>query len=150
MSSERPVASFRFLLEIAKPGEKSEIAGGFSEVSGLESSIEFEEYHEGGVNDFVHIFPKKPKFVPLVLKRGLSQTSTLWDWYAEVRDGKIVRKSGSILLLNDDKTVLAKWDFSNAYPVRWGGPVLKANQSEIAVESIELVHTGLKLAIKNN
>ncbi len=62
-----PYLSFRFWVEI-----DSLVVGGFSEVSGLQSEIDLESYEEGGVNDYVHKFPKKAKLSNLVLKRGIT------------------------------------------------------------------------------
>ncbi len=35
------------------------------------------------------------------------------------------------------------WTFQKAYPIKWTGPVLKADSNTIAFESIELVHQGI-------
>ena len=57
----------------------------FSEVSGLQIEMETESYREGGVNGFVHTFPKGIKYQPLVLKRGITDLAmTLWNWYKDV------------------------------------------------------------------
>ncbi len=61
----------------------------FSEVNGLQIEIETEPYREGGKNDFIYNFPKGIKYQPLVLKRGITDIDDLWNWYKEVRSGKI-------------------------------------------------------------
>ena len=38
------------------------------------------------------------------------------------------------------------WTFADAFPVRWTGPQIDANGSSIATETLEIAHTGLKLA----
>ena len=48
----QPYLTFNFAVEI-----EGLLVGGFTEVSGLESEIEVEEYREGGVNGFVHKLP---------------------------------------------------------------------------------------------
>jgi phage tail-like protein len=40
---------------------------------------------------------------------------------------------------------VARWHFRNAWPVKWEGPHLKAKASEVAIETLELVHEGLEL-----
>jgi len=35
------------------------------------------------------------------------------------------------------------WDFADAFPVKWTGPMLNASSSAVAVESFELRHRGL-------
>jgi phage tail-like protein len=44
--------------------------GGFSEASGLESTVEVVEYREGGLNNTVHKLPGKTTYSDIVLKRG--------------------------------------------------------------------------------
>jgi phage tail-like protein len=134
-----PYTSFTFVLEI-----EGIIAGGFSDVSGLQIETELEEYREGGVNDYVHKFPKITKYQNLTLKHGLTDRDTLWNWYNDVIKGNIERKNGTIFLLKSDALTPAMWwEFTGAYPVKWTGPELKADSNSIAFETLELVHTGL-------
>lgn len=134
-----PYLSFRFVVEI-----NGIISAGFSEVSGLQAETEIEEIREGGVNDYVHKLPKITKYPNLVLKRGTTDSKELWNWHQNVITGKIERKSGSILLLDSEKNVKWRWDFDEAYPVKWTGPDLKADISTVAVETLEIVHNGIK------
>lgn len=136
---------FRFWVEL-----DGMLVGGFSEVTGLQTEVELEEYQEGGVNGYVHRLPKAAKFTPIVLRRGMSSSSELWDWYAQVMAGTVVRKSGSIILQQISGEELCRWNFFDAYPVKWGGPDLNASQSDVAIETVELVHNGLKTIYKTN
>jgi len=142
MSSDRAaiIGNYRFMVEIEQM-----LVAGFSEVSGLTVETEFEEYREGGVNDFVHKVVKGTKHVPIVLKRGLTSSNELWDWYRDVVAGRIVRRSGAIILFDDQFEEYRRWTFNDAYPVKWIGPELNASVSEVAIEQIELVHNGFKL-----
>jgi phage tail-like protein len=133
-----PYPSFRFLVEI----ESISIAS-FSEVSGLQVEMETEAYREGGVNNFVHTFPKGIKHQPLVLKRGITDSYDLWDWYKEVIDGVISRKDVTVVLMDSSGNEKKRWFFLNAYPIKWTGPTLKADSNTIAIESIELAHQGI-------
>lgn len=133
-----PYMAFNFIVEI-----DGLLVAGFSEVSGLESQIQTEEYQEGGVNHFVHKLPG-PTFYPnLILSRGLTLDNQLWQWYEDVTQGMIQRKNGSILLLNQLSVPVLWWNVRNAYPVRWSGPTLNAATDAIAIESLELAHEGL-------
>lgn len=119
------------------------IEGGFSEVSGLESETEYDEYHEGGLNTYVHRFPKLTKSPPLVLKRGICESNKLWDWYYHASIGKVYRCTGAIILLNPAGYEVRRWNFKGAYPVKWVGPQFDATANEIAVELVEIVHQQL-------
>ena len=134
-----PYMPFHFAIEI-----EGLLSGGFSEVSGLESHVEVDSHHEGGVNDFVHQFPKQATHANLILKHGLTDISTLWNWYYNVTQGVIERKNGTIMLLDADLLPIMWWNFRNAFPVKWVGPTFNAaEQSAIAFEEVELVHEGL-------
>mgnify|MGYP001108681024 CR=1 FL=1 len=134
------VGSLRFCVEI-----QGLQVGGFSEVTGLQAELEIEEYAEGGVNDFIHRFPKRKKYPPLVLKRGITTSRTLWDWFYQTKIGKVKRTSGSIILQDNRGQEIMRWHFLEAYPIKWVGPEMNATRSQVAVESIEIVHNGLKV-----
>jgi phage tail-like protein len=133
-----PYASFRFLVEI-----EGLVVGGFTEVSGLETELEVESYREGGLNAYAHELPGAAKYPRLVLKRGLTEADSFWRWYRDAARGKVDRKNGSIVLLDLTGQETWRWNFTDAYPVKWTGPQLRAGAAEVAVESLELVHRGL-------
>lgn len=136
-----PFAAFRFQVEI-----DSLMVAGFSEVSGIQAETDTEEYREGGVNEHVHKFRKVTRFPNLVFKRGITDSDALWSWYRDVVDGKVQRRSGAIILLDLEGNPTWRWEFVQAYPVKWTGPDLKADGNTTAVEALELTHNGLKKA----
>lgn len=123
----------------------------FSEVSGLEMSMEIEEHAVGGINDTLLKFPGRVKWNNLVMKRGLLakrdplDKSDLWTWYESYLNGVGVRKDGIIVLLDEQRRPKVTWSFRRGLPLRWTGPSLNAGQSQVAVESIEIAHEGLRL-----
>ena len=134
-----PYRSFRFRMEI-----DSITAAQFTEVSGLQLETETETFEEGGVNDFVHQLPKRTKYQHIILKRGISDADEMWKWYQDVVSGKFKRKTGSIILIDIDGKDKLRWDFFEAFPVKWGGPEFKAESNTVAFETIELAHQGIK------
>ncbi|HEY9206922.1 MAG TPA: phage tail protein [Candidatus Methanoperedens sp.] len=130
-----PYMSFKFTVEI----DNITVAG-FSEVTGLAFETETETVEEGGVNDYVHILPKRTKRQNIVLKHGITDKYDLWNWYQDVVKGIFRRRNGSIVLQDLDKNEKRRWNFFRAYPVKWTGPELKADSSTVAFETIELVH----------
>lgn len=54
---------------------------------------------------------------------------------------------GAIILNNSYGNAIGRWEFVNAYPIKWMGPTLSANKSEVAIETLEIVHNGLKAVI---
>ena len=133
-----PFNSFNFFVEI-----EGIFAGGFAECGGLEIETETATYREGGVNDFEHTFIGPVKSGPLVLKRGLTLVDSMWLWFQETTRGNVVRKNGTIYLLNKMHIPVVWWNFKEAVPVKWTGPDLNASSSEVAFTSVELAHRGL-------
>jgi phage tail-like protein len=133
-----PFLSFNFELEL-----EGLLVGSFSEVSGLGAEIDIEEYREGGVNEFVHKLPKNTKYGNLVLRRGMTESKVLYDWYKKVVNGKIERRQVTLTLMDTQKSPLKNWSFKNAFPVKWSGPDLKSDGNAVAIELVELAHQGL-------
>ena len=128
------------------------IFGSFSEVQGLEASIEMETYQEGGLNDHVHKFIKTVKFPNLVLKRGITARSDLWDWHLQVQnEGQTAtRKSGVIVLLDRGavgatpiRPPVAAWMFERGLPEKLQGPSLDGKSNNVAIETLEISHEQL-------
>ena len=123
----------------------------FAEVSGLEVNMEVEDYQSGGINDHVLKFAGRMKWANLVLKRGLVarrdplDTTDLSAWIEGYLDGKGVRKDGIIVLLDENRNPRLTWSFRRGLPLKWSGPSLDANHSQIAFESVEIAHEGLRL-----
>ncbi|GAA3812838.1 hypothetical protein GCM10022226_36900 [Sphaerisporangium flaviroseum] len=133
-----PFPAFNFAVEI-----EGLLLGGCSEVSGLESRVETEDYREGGVNGYVHRLPGVTSHSNLVLTRGLTANSVMWNWHYNAVRGVIHRKNGTIMLLDARQTPVMWWNFRNALPVRWTGPTFDARGDQVAFESLELAHEGL-------
>ncbi len=123
--------------------------GAFTEVSGLTVSIEVEELAEGGQNQYTHKLPGRMKWPNLVLKRGITNTDNLFQWFAQSSgDGfagagnKIERYSGAVTLMDAAGKPVRTWEFAGAYPVKWTGPKLAASTRDLAVEELEVCHSG--------
>jgi phage tail-like protein len=138
-----PLGNFRFSVGLEINGI---VVAGFSEVSGLSLEVETEDYAEGGVNDFVHKLPKAAKYQNVSLKKGLTDSDTLWLWARESIDGKFEKLSVDVVLMDLEGNEKWRWSVQDAYPVKWSGPELKGDSSEIAIEALELAHTGITKA----
>jgi phage tail-like protein len=117
----------------------------FTEVSGLQVETEVMEYPEGGNNGFVHRLPGRTKVSNLTLKRGMTSTNDLFKWYMEIARGKISRRNLSVVMYDPAGVEVMRWNFINAYPVRWSGPAFMADPARSAVETLELAHDGMQL-----
>lgn len=135
-----PMAGFKFHVEIRGVTEAL-----FTECSGLGVEREVYSYEEGGVNDFVHKLPGRLKYTNVVFKRGLTLSQELWDWFQiGSYNGRVKKRSVSVILYNIDGSVAQRWDLINAYPVKWTGPAFKSDSTQAAIETLELAHHGIE------
>jgi phage tail-like protein len=116
----------------------------FHEASGFDSSIDVIEHREGGNNITTRKVPGMNKFGNITLKWGVTDDHALDDWYQETRDGKLVRRNGSIVLLDRQGEEVARWDFERAWPTKYTLPSFSAEGNDIAIQTLELAHEGLK------
>lgn len=117
--------------------------GGFSECSGLEMSLETQDFMEGGGNDTVLKFPTRIKPATLTLKKGLTKRADLWNWFYGFVRGGGRRRDGLIIVQNSEHKPHTVWGFRRGLPTKYSGPQLNASQSQVAIESIEIAHEGL-------
>lgn len=142
MASARndPFRGFNFIVEIDGIAK-----AGFSEVSGLELEIAAVEYREGGdPPSIVRKLPGLVKYTNIVLKRGFTSDSSLWDWIKTVLDGNARRAAMKITLLDDQGQPAVSWKVREAWPCKYGGPEMNAKDNDIAIESLEICHEGLE------
>jgi len=112
--------------------------GAFSEVSGLDSETEVIEYQDG--NDLIlRKRPGRTKYSNITLKRGYINNTELWDWRKAVMDGKIERKSGSVILAGDEGSEILRYNFFEAWPAKWKGFSLNGKGNSALTEEIEMV-----------
>ena len=149
-----PYRGFNFLITLVdSPGSpgtslkplQTAAAGGFSECSGLEVSMDIEEYREGGNNGTVLRFPTRIKWMNLRLKNGLALSNDLWNWHYSLVQGTVARRDGVVTLQDEERNPVKVWSFTRGLAVKWTGPGLNALQSQVAFEEIEIAHEGLTL-----
>ena len=135
-----PYKAFNFLVEI-----DGVTRAAFSEVSGLESETAVIEYRSGGEKvNWVRKLPGLTKFGNIVLRRGVTQDAELWNWRKSIVEGQIDRRNGSIVLLDDQRNEVVRWQFRDGWICKWEGPTLNAKANEVAIETIEIAHEGLE------
>jgi phage tail-like protein len=137
-----PYAAFNFLLEIG-----GITRAGFAEATGLNAESNVIEYREGSEAITPRKLPGLHKYGNVTLKHGTSQDQEIFNWHKAVMDGDIVREQSiSIVLLDETRTEVKRWNLREAWPSKWMGPDLKANANEVAFESIEVCHEGVEVA----
>ena len=133
-----PHGRFRYKVEI--DGLE---AGGFSEVTGFDASVDVMEYREGDMVQTPMKIPGLKKYGNITLKQGLADSMVLYEWIAEGVNGAIQRKTITITLLDEEETPEASWQVINAWPAKYTAPDLNATSSEVAIETLEIAHEGM-------
>lgn len=143
-SHEDPIVGFHFAVEI-----QGAVTGYFTECSGLGSETEIIEHkvmNESGTAEIVMKIPGRMKWEDITLKRGITSNMDVWDWRRQVEDGDVEgsRKSGSIVMFNQQLVPVARWDFDRAWPSKVTGPQPKSDSNEVAIEEMTIVHEGIR------
>jgi phage tail-like protein len=131
-----PFRGFNFRVEISNT---SEAVAAFREASGLVFTIDPVEYRDGNSPDLhpVKLFGLR-KYSNIMLKRGITLNRELWVWYRNLVNGVADRRNGAVILLDEEHTDVARWNFREGWICKWEGPSLNATQNEVAIESIEI------------
>jgi phage tail-like protein len=81
----------------------------------------------------------------VTLRRGLTASRDLWEWWQTVRDGALQRRDVRITLLDDAGNEVLRWVLRDAWIAKIEASDLDAQANEVAIESVELAHEGLEL-----
>ena len=142
MAERDPLVGFQYKIDVS-----GTIVGYFTECSGLGSENELIEHKivVDGV-EYIQMLPGRLKWDQIKLKRGITDNMDIWDWRKLVEDGKMAdaRQNGSIIMLNQELSPVAQWDFENGWPMKVTGPELKADSNAYGVEELTVVHEGIR------
>jgi phage tail-like protein len=85
------------------------------------------------------------KYTNLVLKRGVASSTNLWEWFDQVRQGTLDRRTIVVTLLNEERNPVVVWKLRRCLPIKYVGPTLSAGESDVAIEEIELAVENLEI-----
>lgn len=142
MAQEYPIPRFHFQVDWG--GAKIS----FTEVTGLVMEREKIEYRHSDSKDFNKIsMPGMVKNSNITLKRGKFEGDFDFNtWLEEIANERVENRRDLVIrLLNEKHVPVAAWSAVRCFPVKVTAPDLKSDANEIAVESIEIAHEGLKL-----
>ena len=127
-----PLGNFNFRVEI----EGIQIAS-FKAMEGIGTETDVIEFG-GTVDQVVRKRPGRHKCHDIILKRGMTFSDELWRWRLSVMNGKIERKSGSIVILNEAGGEVVRFNFFDAWPSRWKSFSLDAKGDDGTVEELTI------------
>jgi phage tail-like protein len=138
MARRDPLRNFRFRVEIDGITQ-----GGFSEVTGSESTVAAVDYREGTDPMHVRKLPGLVAYTNVTLKWGVTDNDELYRWYKDTRDGIVVRKTVNIVVQDESGADAAIFEILEAWPIKYDFGDLNAKGNEAFVETLELANEGI-------
>ena len=148
-----PLTAFRFQLRFkkvdphGKPGEDVAVcSGAFSECTGLEATMEPKVIKAGGSNYGAAQRVGTVSFATVVLKRGMTATRDLWNWFQLVGGGAYAYRLTAEIEMQDSAGKPAiTWSLDRCMPVKFKASDLNAKGNEVGIEELHLAHEGRRL-----
>lgn len=127
------VGAYNFAVEI-----QGITAGAFKAVEGLNCEIEVLEFQDG---DDIKLRkrPGRHKYGDITLKKGYIHNVQLQDWWQQIIDGQYVRKSISIILYDNLKKEICRWNLFDCWPKAWKVSGLDGKGNDALTEEITFV-----------
>lgn len=140
-----PYPSYNFELVVTGISDDGKaVKGSFMEVAGLGVELPPIEYRTGSEDITMRKIPGLKKFTNITLKWGVTGDLALWNWVVDGMNGLVKRTEGSVILLNENRQEVMRWNFKRGWPCKWTGPGLNAKNNEIAMETLEICHEGME------
>lgn len=131
----------------------------FSEVSGVESSVDVIEFRQGNAHSLATVkIPGLVKHGNITLKFGYTLDSAFKNWILECVSetrGEMPRAKVSIELIDINGGAPSQavtsiqgsrvWVLTNAWVTKYSAPDLNSTASEVAIESVEIAYEELTI-----
>ncbi len=142
-----PFTAFNFAVEINVPGVSSRVcSAAFAECDGLEMGMEVKTIREGGNNGRQLRLAGPATFGQLTLKRGMTSTFDLWDWFAAVMSNARLRADAEVVVFAaDGRTERVRFVLTRCLPMKLKAPALNAKDGMVAVEELQLAYESLTM-----
>jgi phage tail-like protein len=138
-----PYRGFNFRVEI-----DNITVGAFSDVSGLSSDGDIVEFRDAARQLHVRKLTGLRKFSSITLKRGYTDNRELWNWRNNIVKGTPDRRNGAIVLMDEERNDVLRWEFEGGWIHKIDGPTFNAKGNDVTMESVELVVESLILKSK--
>lgn len=113
------------------------LVAGVHSVEGIEDETDIVEYKDGE-DGTMHTRPANHKPGKMVVTKDWSNTPEWFNWRKAVKEGKVDRKSISVIFHNDAGEEAGRMNFYHAWPAKWEGPNLNAKNSGHAQEKLTI------------
>ena len=145
-----PFTAFNFAVEIdltkSQNGSPRLCNAAFSECDGLEMTMEAKTLREGGNHGAVIRLVGPVSYGTLTLKRGMTSSFDLWDWFGDTLANPRLRANAEVVLYAaDGSTVRARFVLTRCLPIKLKAPALNARDGAIAIEEMQIAYESLAL-----
>lgn len=139
----------RFYIELKLDGSQDPVDAYFMECKGFkqtQAAIEVCEVSprqwgkaKSGQRSHTKI-PGNVKTSNLTLRRGMTQSTTLWNWFEAVQEGNWAKqlRDGSLTIYDQMGSAQALFQFGGAWPIGYLVSDLNVSTGELAIEEMEL------------
>jgi phage tail-like protein len=136
-----PLRNFRFRVEI-----DGLTVAGFAEVIIGAATTDVIEYREGNEPARVRKLAGLHKTGDVVLRRGITGSLELWNWYKQVLTGQTAaaRRKVVIAVADDTGADRARFVVRDAWPTKYDPSDLDAKGNEVFIETLELANEGIE------
>jgi phage tail-like protein len=117
--------------------------GYFTGCSGMSLEYDVITFTEGnGAQIIERKRPGKPKYSEVVLKRGFTPDTALYEWFDEVVQAAGVPpyKTASIVVMDRTSAEVARFNLLNCWPSKLSASDPKADTDEVMVEEVTIQH----------
>ncbi|TAD97627.1 MAG: phage tail protein [Bacteroidetes bacterium] len=139
-----PKFYFRATFQYTTGGGKATVP--FMEISGMDTEAQVTEYRAGGDKRFT--LSKMPGLIKtnnVTFKKGMFKNDDeFWIEYSKNKMNTAKRMTVTIELLDEAGEATHTWTLTNAWFAKIIATDLNATANEIAIETLEVVHEGLK------
>jgi phage tail-like protein len=143
----------RFYMELKLDGSKDPVDAYFMECKGFKRTQEVVEICEvtprqwGKAKSGQIVRTKTPgniKANNITLRRGMTQSMTLWKWFEAVELGKWGEqlRDGSLSVYDQAQNIQASFQFRGAYPISYMASDFSASGNDVEIEEMELAIEG--------
>lgn len=142
ITRDTPYGNFNFTVAFGPlDGALGTIEGGFFEVVLPSATVPVASVRFGNERGTAarNGAPGSVAYGELVLRRGLTGSLLLWEWFKSVQEGAADKRHVVVTLLDERKQPVMTWRFTGCLPVGYKGPSLESRSgSGLAIEELVL------------
>lgn len=145
-----PFQAFNFSVEISVPDISTRLCqAAFAECDGLELNREVKTIREGGNNGQQINLTGPVSYGQLSLKRGLTDSFHLWEWFSAVLEDPALRADATVVILapggdkDNEKSERARFALTRCLPIKLKAPPLNAKDGMVAIEEFVIAYETL-------